>query len=449
MPGFLSAIWEAFTTASPLRKGAVVLLLIVPVAALVVAYLWLNPTPYRVLYGGLSDRAGGEVIAALERMAIPYRLSQSDGSIQVPADQLHAARFRLAAQGLPKPEEGPLETLDDAPRIGLSSLQEQLRYQRMLEAELARSIQGLSGVELARVHLALPKTSPFLRQAPAATAAVLLRLAADHSLSEDQVAAIQSMVAASVPRMQAGDVRVIDQQGNLLGAFASVGLQEPRAALEHDLARRVLDVLAPWLGAERVNVQVTAVLEEGETRQTVERYRERLVGGEARPLEKSVQTTRLPEGRLRRLNATVILGFDASAEQLAKAEVLARQALALDRRRGDSLSVFALPPAMNPESAPAVAVAQDPSQSIAAVTPLLVQPRVADGGPAYMGIGIWGLAGLLLLVALFWVRRRRRARTAPEAESAETLDSLLESARRQTLDNPRVTADVVRLWMRA
>jgi flagellar M-ring protein FliF len=449
LPGFLSAIWEAFTTASPLRKGAVVLLLIVPVAALVVAYLWLNPTPYRVLYAGLSDRSGGEVIAALERMAIPYRLSQTDGSIQVPADQLHAARFRLAAQGLPKSEESALNTFDDTPRIGLSSLQEQLRYQRMLEAELARSIQGLRGVELARVHLALPKTSPFLRQAPPATAAVLLRLAEGHALSEDQVAAIQSMVAASVPRLQAGDVRVIDQQGNLLGAFASIGAQEPRAVLERDLARRVLDVLGPWLGAERVNVQVTAVLEDSETRQTVERYRDRLVGGEARPMEKSVQTTVLPEGRLRRINATVVLGFDASAEQLAKADALARQALALDRRRGDSLSVFALPLAARDEATPAVAKAEQPAQSIAAVPPLAVDARSSRSDPTLVRVGLWVVAALLLLAGLVWFRRARRPGMAAEAEPAETLDSLLEAARSQTLDNPRVAADVVRLWMRA
>lgn len=446
LPGFLTAIWEAFITASPQRKGVAVLLLVVPLAALIVAYLWFNPTPYRVLYSQLSDRAGGEVIAALERMAIPYRLSEADGSIEVPANQLHAARFRLAAQGLPKSGDRALEAADDGPRIGLSSSQEQQRYQRMLESELARSIQGLAGVELARVHLALPRTSPFLREAPPATAAVLLRVAEGQRLSGEQVTAIRSMIAASVPRLRPGDVRVVDQSGTLLGAYAGEDLEEPRVALERDLARRVLDVLGPWLGAERVNVQVTAVLEEGETRQTVERYRDRLVAGEARPLEKSVQTTRLPEGRIRRLNATVILGFDATTEQLAQAEALARQALALDRRRGDSLSVFALPLAVN--SAPAAEAV--PTPSIPAVPSLVAAPTSAASGLplAQLGLGILAVA-LLLVGAVSLAMRRRRPAAAGGPEPAETFDSLLEAARRRTLDDPRVTADVIRLWMRA
>jgi len=448
LPGILTSIWEGFTTASPLRKSALVLLLVVPVAALVIAYLWLNPTPYRVLYSQLSDRSGGEVIAALERMAIPYRLTEPDGAIEVPANQLHAARFRLAAQGLPKTEDDALQDLNESPSIGLSSQQEQMRYQRTLETELARSIRGLSGVELARVHLALPKASPFLRDAPPATAAVVLQLSPQSRLAEEQVTAIQSMVAASVPRLRATDVRVLDQQGVLLGASGSVGLHEPRAVLERDLARRVVDVLGPWLGQDRVSVQVTAVLEESETRETVERYRDRVVDGLARPLEKSVQTTRLPEGRIKRLNATIILGFDASREQLAKTETLARQALGLDRRRGDSLSVFALPATVPSMSAAAdeaepTAVQSIPEVALAPLPPQQVQAM------SVLGVGVWALPALLLLGIVAWIRQSRRSRQPVETIPEETLDSLLEAARRQTLDNPRVTADVVKLWMRA
>jgi flagellar M-ring protein FliF len=448
LPGILTSFWEGFTAASPLRKSALVLLLVVPVAALVIAYLWLNPTPYRVLYSQLSDRAGGEVIAALERMAIPYRLAEPDGTIEVPANQLHAARFRLAAQGLPKTQDDALQALDESPSIGLSSLQEQMRYQRTLETELARSIQGLSGVKLARVHLALPKTSPFLRNAPPATAAVVLQLMPQSRLADEQVVAIQSMVAASVPRMRASDVRVLDQQGMLLGASGSEGMHEPRAVLERDLARRVLEVLGPWLGDDNVNVQVTAVLEESETRQTVERYRDRIVDGLARPLEKSVQTTRLPEGRIKRLNATIILGFDASREQLAKTETLARQALGLDRRRGDSLSVFALPAAATPVSAAAGEAEPSAMQSLPEVALVPAVPQQART-MALPAVGVWALPALLLLGIVAWIRQSRRSGQPVETIPEESFDTLLETARRQTLDNPRVTADVVKLWMRA
>ncbi|MBW8457244.1 MAG: hypothetical protein K0M58_02195, partial [Thiobacillus sp.] len=175
MPGWLSSLRDLIAEASPWRRFMLALLVILPLAALAAAYLWFNPPAYRVLYAQLSDRAGGEVITALEQLDIPYRLSAVDGAIEVPANQLHAARYRLAARGLPKSDDDAQDEVDRAPRFGASSLQEQQRFQHALEIDLARSIQKLEVVELARVHLALPRVSPFLRDAPPATAAVLVR----------------------------------------------------------------------------------------------------------------------------------------------------------------------------------------------------------------------------------------------------------------------------------
>src|SRR5512139_1223279 len=271
------------------------LLVLLPLAALAAAYVWSTPPAYRVLYTDLSDRAGGEVITALERLDIPYRLSAADGRIEVPARELHAARYRLAALGLPKSDTDAQDEVERAPRFGASSLEEQQRYQHALEVDLARSIQALDAVELARVHLALPKVSPFLRDAPPATAAVLVRLRPGARLDAGQVATIQTLVAASVPRMKRAEVQVLDPRGVLLGGAAPEAAQSQRLALE--LARRALAVLAPWLGADRVSVQVTAALEDSETRQTVEQVRSVMVAGQAQPLEKTVRTTRVPEGR--------------------------------------------------------------------------------------------------------------------------------------------------------
>ena len=183
MPGWLSSLRDLIAEASPLRRFMLALLVLLPLAALAAAYVWFNPPAYRVLYAQLSDRAGGEVIAALEQLDIPYRLSAADGTIEVPADQLHVARYRLAARGLPKSDADAQDEVDRAPSFGASSLQEQQRYQHALEIDLARSIQTLDAVELARVHLALPKVSPFLRDAPPATAAVLVRLRPGAQLS--------------------------------------------------------------------------------------------------------------------------------------------------------------------------------------------------------------------------------------------------------------------------
>lgn len=437
MPGWLSHLRELIADASPLRRFMLALLALLPLAALAAAWLWFNPPVYRVLYSHLSDRAGGEVIAALEQIDIPYRLSAADGSIEVPADRLHAARYRLAARGLPRTDADAQDDAERAPRFGASSLQEAQRVQRALEVDLARSIQKLEAVELARVHLALPKVSPFLRDAPPATAAVLVRLRPGAQLSAQQVATIQTLVAASVPRLKRSEVQVLDPRGVLLGGAPYDAAQSRRQAVEQDLARRALAVLTPWLGAGRVSVQVTATLADSETRQTVEQVRTLGVGGQARPQEKTVRTTREPEGRLQRVNAIVILGFDASADELRRSGQLARQALGLQTARGDSLHVYALPGA--------AAIAPQPTAS--APTPVAqAQPRQTDRAPMVRPWWLAVAAAVLLLAGFAGWRARR---TSAVEASADDLDAELAAARSRTLADPRVTADVVKLWMRA
>ncbi|MDO9466403.1 MAG: flagellar basal-body MS-ring/collar protein FliF [Thiobacillus sp.] len=456
MPGWLSGLRELIAEASPLRRFTFALLVLLPLAALAAAYLWFTPPVYRVLYTQLSDRSGGEVIAALEQLDIPYRLSAVDGSIEVPADRLHAARYRLAAQGLPKSDADAQDEAERAPRFGASSLQEQQRFQRALEIDLARSIQTLEAVELARVHLALPKVSPFLRDAPPATAAVLVRLRPGAELQAEQVTTIQTLVAASVPRMKRSEVQVLGPHGMVLGKTAPEPEQSLRLALEQDLVRRALAVLTPWLGEDRVSVQVTATLDDSETRQTVERVQNVVVAGKAHPLEKSVRTTREPEGRIQRIQAIVILGFDASAEELQRAGQLAQQALGLEPARGDSVNVYALPGATPPAAAEGRPPAEvlDDAPPAASAAPVTV-PRVSPASPpapawAWQALPPWALAALAALLALLIMLIWRRRRPPLEAAAVEAdFDAELDTTRNQVLANPRVTADVVRLWMRA
>ena len=444
MPVWLSGLRDLIAEASPLRRFRLAVLVLLPLAALAAAYVWFNPPVYRVLYTQLSDRAGGEVITALDQLDIPYRLSAADGTIEVPAGQLHAARYRLAARGLPRSDEAAEDEIDRAPSFGASSLQEQQRYQRALEIELARSIQALDAVALARVHLALPKVSPFLRDAPPATAAVLVRLRPGAQLDAGQITTIQTLVAASVPRMKRAEVQVLDPRGVLLGGAAPEAAQSQRLALEQDLARRALAVLAPWLGADRVSVQVTATLEDSETRQTVEQVRNVVVAGQAHPLEKTVRTTRVPEGRIQRINAIVILGFDAGADELQRAEQLVRQALGLVAARGDSLSVYALPAALRIPAADPVPQAQVP-EARAQARPANPPPRAAT--PYVLPPWLFVAAAAAVLLALV-VIRQRLARQVPAAQLADDFDALLDAARSRALDDPRVTADVIKLWMR-
>lgn len=446
MPAWLSALRDLVVDASPLRRFMLALLVVLPLAVLAVAWLRFNAPVYQTLYAQLSDRAGGEVIAALEQLDIPYRLSPVDGRIEVPADRLHAERYRLAARGLPRSDDAITDAASDKPALGLTSAQAQQRQQRALELELARSVQGLDSVELARVHLALPKVSPFLRDAPPVTAAVLVRLRPGTRLDTAQVASIQTLVAASVPRLQREHVQVIDPHGVVLGAVESAPAPSARAAVEQDLARRALAVLTPWLG-EQVSVQVTATLDDSETVQTVERVRNVVVAGEARPLEKSVRTTRVPEGRVVRVNAIIVLRLDAAPEDVRRAEQMAWQALGLVRSRGDSLGVFVLP-------ASASARAQQPVEPPApqAVAPAVIpQVRAAEPASAASGLSVaivgWGAGLAVLALGGFLLWRRRKA--APSAPSEDDLDTMLAGLRSEVLADPRIAADVVRLWMRA
>jgi flagellar biosynthesis/type III secretory pathway M-ring protein FliF/YscJ len=215
-------------------------------------------------------------------------------------------------------------------------------------------------------------------------------------------------------------------------------------------------VLTPWLGEDRVSVQVTATLDDSETRQTVERVRNVVVGGETRPLEKTVRTTRVPEGRLQRVNAIVILGFDAGAADLRRAGQLARQALGLQPARGDTLSVYALPAAAV-EAAQAELAApppqvQAPTSQAQAPTPI---PRVRPvsppprNAPAFE-IQPWMLAAAAIVLLVGAAGMRRRSRRAPADEvRADDFDAELEAVRGRVLADPRVTADVIKLWMRA
>ena len=401
----LTAWLDAFTEASPGRRLWLALLAVLPIAALVGAYLWLNQPPYRTLFPRLSDQSGGEVMAALDQLDIAYRLSDNDGTIQVPANQLYSARYKLAARGLPKPDTQAYARTEPTPGFGLSQFQEQLRYQHALEAELVRSVETLAAVASARVHLAIPKASPFLRDPPPVTAAVLVQLKPQHTLSSEQVSAIQHMLAASVPRLKPADVSVLDPQGQLLGVIGG-GPEDKRAALEASLAQRATQALASGLGANHFKVQITATL--------------------------------APDGRTRRLNGAVILASGTSPETIDKVTLLAREAIGFDAQRGDSLSVVALPAAPSaPEKnqpAPIRVVSPAPSDHIA---------------PEWLWTG--GVLGALLLIV--FAMRKRKAPAAPIAETtpseSDAFDALLKATRRQTLDNPRVTADVIRMWMQA
>ena len=241
------------------------------IAILVAGYLWSQAPDFRVLYGNLQDRDGGAVVAALQQMNIPYKFADG-GALMVPSAQIHETRLRLAAQGLPK--AGPLGfELMETQKFGVSQFAEQINYQRALEGELARTIQTLASVQAARVHLALSKPSAFMREQPKASASVLLNLAPGRTLDNTQVSAVIHLVSNSVPELNAKNVSIVDQNGNLLSTDNNTDGRpslDPnqlryRQSLEQSYSARIESILSPLIGATNVRAQVTAELDFTET----------------------------------------------------------------------------------------------------------------------------------------------------------------------------------------
>jgi flagellar M-ring protein FliF len=256
--------------------------LLVGVAAAVAAAIWLvlwsQGQNYTVLYGQLSERESGQVMDALTAAGIEFKLNPS-GAVSVPESKVQEARIRLAGQGLPQSDAMGIEMIQKESTLGSSSMMESARYQSVLETELARTIVKVQGVESARVHLALPKPSVFLRDARKATASVLLQLYPGRRLEPGQVAAIVHLVASSVPELAASDVTLVDQTGTLLNSpdenaeqAASTRQFAYTRKLEQSYQQRIIDLLEPIVGPGRVHATVTADMDFTVTEETRENY---------------------------------------------------------------------------------------------------------------------------------------------------------------------------------
>lgn len=230
--------------------------------------LWgLRPT-YQPLLPGLAEAEKAQAIEALQRGGIEARLDPRDGTLTVPRNDVHRARLQLATEGLPKSEEAGFELLEKDLGMGTSRLVETARYQRALEGELARSVRTVQGVQGARVHLALPRRSTFVRERVAPSASVLVDLHPGRLLGDAQVAGIVHLVASSIPELVPERVTVVDQRGRLLsrlgdedGAALPIRQLDYQRKVEQALRGRVQEILSPVLGEDDFQVEVTASMD--------------------------------------------------------------------------------------------------------------------------------------------------------------------------------------------
>lgn len=248
------------------------------IAIVVVAVFWSLKPVNQVLFSGLADQDMLKVTELLAQASIPYEIS-TNGAIMVPADQVHNARFKAAAEGLPKGSVTGFEMLDKAQEFGTSQFIQNARFQRALEGELSRTISSLAHVQSARVHVAVPKRAVFLRDRKRPSASVFVNLYAGHQLDKTQIASIVHMVASSVPELDPKNVTVVDQKGRLLSADDSSDMMRMSAnqfdykrQLEDDYTKRIIDILSPIVGVEGVRAQVTSEIDFSVTEQTQESF---------------------------------------------------------------------------------------------------------------------------------------------------------------------------------
>lgn len=264
------------------RQLAVMVGIAASVAIGVAVVLWSQSPSYSLLFGNLPQSDAAHVMEALQQAKIPFRVDEKSGAVMVETASLHQARMKLAGLGLPKEDSIGYELLEHDAGLGASRSLEAVRYQRALEGELARSISTMANIESARVHLASPKQSVFVRARKYPSASVVLKLFSGRALEKSQIEAIVHLVASSVPELEPSKVTVVDHRGRLLnGEQETTEMREMRLSnkqfeyarnLEKHFKQRIEDILLPLLGDQRVKAEVNADVDFTVTEQTQESY---------------------------------------------------------------------------------------------------------------------------------------------------------------------------------
>ena len=256
-------ISNKFRSLSRLRQIQLLISTAAIIAIVTVVFMWSSDPNYKLLYGNLTIEAAGEIVEVLKQENIDYSLDKDTGEILVPSDVLHKTRLKLASQGLPKNDGAGFEMLEKNAGFGTSQFMEKARYHHAVEGELARSISELDSIDSARVHLAIPKQSVFVRDRKEPSASVLINLKPGRALDESQVMAIVHIVASSIPELSPQKVTVVDRNGKLLSKKELSGEMALSSAqfdytkkLEEYYIERIERILIPIVGFEGVRAQV-------------------------------------------------------------------------------------------------------------------------------------------------------------------------------------------------
>jgi flagellar M-ring protein FliF len=248
------------------------------VAIGVAVVLWSQTPSYGRLFAEIGEKDAADIIQVLDAQGIKYKVESGSGIILVPTDQVDEVKLKLAAQGLPKAKSLGYEILDQETGIGASKQVEMVRFQRALEGEIARTIMSIQSVKSARVLLALPVQSVFVRERKKPSASVVVNLYQGRSLEKEQVESIIHLVASSVPQLESSQVTVVDQKGRLLNSNDSAEANltskqfQHKKELEEHLMQRIESILSPLVGIEGMRTQISADLDFSVTENTKKEF---------------------------------------------------------------------------------------------------------------------------------------------------------------------------------
>jgi flagellar M-ring protein FliF len=261
------------------RQIGLILVLAITISLGIALVLWGKSPSYDLLYTGIAEKDASEIIDALDKLGVKYKIESESGAIMVPSGSARELKVKLAAQGLPRTTSQGYEILEKDNNFGMSKNTELLRFQRALEGEIALSIQTIQNVKSAKVLLALPVQSVFVRERKKPSASVVVELYQGRTLEKEQIEAIVHLVSSSVPMMEAGQVTVVDQKGRLLnGKESSEDMSlsskqfEYKQNIEEHLRKRIENILTPLVGPDGMSAQISADVDFTVTEKTQEMF---------------------------------------------------------------------------------------------------------------------------------------------------------------------------------
>ena len=275
----VSAPFQGMAAMPIIRQFGLLIGLAASIALGVAIVLWMKTPNYTMLPGQLSGQTLNDVIAVLDRNNIRYNVDPTTGSVMVDSSKVNEAKLKLASENLSLNSGHGFEMIEKDQGFGTSSFLQKARYKRALEGELARTITSMRSIQSARVHLALPKDSAFIRNKREASASVFVNLVPGHNIEKNQIAAITNLVASSISSLKTSQVTIVDDKGKLLSNAESEGMMGLTTSqldytrnIEKTLVSRIERMISPIVGFGNVRAEVSAEVDFTQTESTQEMF---------------------------------------------------------------------------------------------------------------------------------------------------------------------------------